>query len=59
MGPATFSKSTFDTLSYASSLPTYPRSLYSYIFGSIEIEDGALRNTGGWTRMRMQGGSWQ
>lgn len=29
---ATFSKTTFDTLSYASSRPTYPRSLYNYIF---------------------------
>ncbi|KAI5987857.1 S-adenosyl-L-methionine-dependent methyltransferase [Pisolithus albus] len=29
---ATFSKTTFDTLSYASSRPTYPRSLYNHIF---------------------------
>lgn len=29
---ATFSKTTFDALSYASSRPTYPRSLYNYIF---------------------------
>ncbi|KAI6044362.1 S-adenosyl-L-methionine-dependent methyltransferase [Pisolithus marmoratus] len=29
---ATFSKTTFDALSYASFRPTYPRSLYNYIF---------------------------